>query len=912
MANYDSNYAIAQEISARIGTSPIPFDSVYSIALDIYNELGGEPAEFDSVYSILLGILPLVEGGIASKVIDDNSIVLDKTWSSSKINDEIQAVGGTANSDIEGKETEDIRFVSELPVDGEEGEQVVIRGENSDTLYKYINGAWVSQTPDATKLYFDVENEALYSYVTADGQFAPVSMVNTIVVGSNLNTNAALKGIKTPGVYSVVQRLHSSTKGDYIKNWTLTVEGIDYDEYERTDSIYQRIQSNYTIQKRTWSSTRATNDGWSNFSTYYAGEIKDTTTSKYYTWSSNKLNALFADINAVTDVDTLPDAEANKGKLVRYEGKVYYVKPEEFKAVKFTALEDGSSVGLAKLATNQTLESSLDGKNWSTFDTTTTISLNSGESVFVRGILSADNTSSDYTNFAMSGKIAASGNINTLWDYTAEDLGTGFQLKNYCGWALFNNCLSLVRVDELYLPSMHLAGHCYGSMFSNVGFDADTKIEMLPATTLATGCYQYMFLTNNRSAKMPRIAPILPAPTLVEQCYMAMFSGARIAESDMTNYIKCLATSGFDATYALNNFARSSSTGTFVKATAANDWLIGNNGIPTGWEVVNDDTVPEYTWHNVITYKWAEIPEALEAGTNIDITDNTISAKGYTYDDTIGSIKQHNVAYGDNPSTEDNNIATGTNCAVFGQGNTASSKCTFVAGESNSASSSYAVAVGYSNTVSKAAAVAFGRENTVAGQGGFAEGYKNNLTGQYAHAEGRENTASGLGSHVEGYKTSATGQASHAEGQSTSATSTGAHAEGETTQATGIAAHAEGFGSPTYGANIASGNGSHAEGVVTTAQNFGEHAEGCSNISHKASDTYGDLGNTQHSVGIGDNVAKKNAFEIMQNGDMYVFGVGGYQGTNTHVQEPSIKTLQAYLASLEARINALEGNTTVE
>jgi hypothetical protein len=63
MANYDSNYAIAQEISARIGASPIPFDSVYSIALKIYNELGGEPAEFDSVYSILLGILPLVEGG---------------------------------------------------------------------------------------------------------------------------------------------------------------------------------------------------------------------------------------------------------------------------------------------------------------------------------------------------------------------------------------------------------------------------------------------------------------------------------------------------------------------------------------------------------------------------------------------------------------------------------------------------------------------------------------------------------------------------------------------------------------------------------------------------------------------------------------------------------------------------------
>ena len=89
MANYNSNYEIAQEISARIGTSPVPFDSVYSISLEIYNELGGEPAEFDSVYSILLGILPLVEGGIASKVIDDSIITTLKTWSSSKINSEL-------------------------------------------------------------------------------------------------------------------------------------------------------------------------------------------------------------------------------------------------------------------------------------------------------------------------------------------------------------------------------------------------------------------------------------------------------------------------------------------------------------------------------------------------------------------------------------------------------------------------------------------------------------------------------------------------------------------------------------------------------------------------------------------------------------------------------------------------------
>lgn len=73
MSEYNSNYEIAQAISQRIGTAPIPFDSVYEICLAIYNELGGEPAEFDSVYEILLGILPLAEGagGKAIETVDE-------------------------------------------------------------------------------------------------------------------------------------------------------------------------------------------------------------------------------------------------------------------------------------------------------------------------------------------------------------------------------------------------------------------------------------------------------------------------------------------------------------------------------------------------------------------------------------------------------------------------------------------------------------------------------------------------------------------------------------------------------------------------------------------------------------------------------------------------------------------------
>ena len=84
MANYDSNYEIAQAISEKIGVSPIPFDSVYSIALKIYQELGGEESQFDSVYSILLGILPLAEGG-SGGTIEDVSVLPDANQYKNKV-----------------------------------------------------------------------------------------------------------------------------------------------------------------------------------------------------------------------------------------------------------------------------------------------------------------------------------------------------------------------------------------------------------------------------------------------------------------------------------------------------------------------------------------------------------------------------------------------------------------------------------------------------------------------------------------------------------------------------------------------------------------------------------------------------------------------------------------------------------
>ena len=143
--------------------------------------------------------------------------------------------------------------------------------------------------------------------------------------------------------------------------------------------------------------------------------------------------------------------------------------------------------------------------------------------------------------------------------------------------------------------------------------------------------------------------------------------------------------------------------------------------------------------------------------------------------------------------------------------------------------------------------------------------------GENSVAEGVGNTASGIASHAEGGYATASGNASHAEGASTTASGNSSHAEGEGTKAIGGASHVEGSRA------TASGFVSHAEGDRTIAQNRAEHAQGLFNVSHTG-DT--DAEKTIHSIGIGTINSRANAVEVMRDGKVFVYGLGGYDGTN--------------------------------
>ena len=84
-----------------------------------------------------------------------------------------------------------------------------------------------------------------------------------------------------------------------------------------------------------------------------------------------------------------------------------------------------------------------------------------------------------------------------------------------------------------------------------------------------------------------------------------------------------------------------------------------------------------------------------------------------------------------------------------------------------------------------------------------------------------------------------------------------------------------------YVPSTANGRGSHAEGNGTITLNNFEHSDGQYNASTKIDNTFGTAGNTLYSLGIGTSpVARANAVEVKQNGDIFIKGIGSYNGTN--------------------------------
>ena len=139
---------------------------------------------------------------------------------------------------------------------------------------------------------------------------------------------------------------------------------------------------------------------------------------------------------------------------------------------------------------------------------------------------------------------------------------------------MFNGCESLTSAPDL--PATTLASNCYNSMFNRC--TSLTSAPELPATTLADRCYNSMFF----KCTSLTTAPELPATTLAAWCYASMLNGCTNLNTIKLGY------NGIFADAPSNAFrgwvSGVASTGTFYYN--GSDTTRGTSAIPQGWTVL--------------------------------------------------------------------------------------------------------------------------------------------------------------------------------------------------------------------------------------------------------------------------------------------------------------------------------------
>ena len=171
---------------------------------------------------------------------------------------------------------------------------------------------------------------------------------------------------------------------------------------------------------------------------------------------------------------------------------------------------------------NPDIKYSYDGETWNSLAKATTITLaNVGDKVYIKGNNSSGLSQADENSmiFSLTGKVAASGNVNSLLDDGDGSTITTIP-NNNCFINLFYGCDALTTPPRL--PATTLKNACYCYMF--MGCTSLRTLPVLPAMTMAEeDTYAYMFCNCTSITSIP--SNYLPATTLGQWCYQAMFRG---------------------------------------------------------------------------------------------------------------------------------------------------------------------------------------------------------------------------------------------------------------------------------------------------------------------------------------------------------------------------------------------------
>lgn len=191
------------------------------------------------------------------------------------------------------------------------------------------------------------------------------------------------------------------------------------------------------------------------------------------------------------------------------------------------------------------------GQTWTSITSSTSgvtlATLNTNDKLLIKGSNYSYAPSSNYNYFTSTDTFNVEGNIMSM--LYGDDFG-----------------------GQTTLPSTRTF---YDLFYQNTNI-VNAGNLILPATTLTSYCYEYMFYNCTGLTT----APVLPATTLATYCYYYMFCGCT-----SLNQIICLATD-ISASNCLTNWvSRVAPTGTFIKDSSMTNWTTGVNGIPSGWTV---------------------------------------------------------------------------------------------------------------------------------------------------------------------------------------------------------------------------------------------------------------------------------------------------------------------------------------
>ena len=267
---------------------------------------------------------------------------------------------------------------------------------------------------------------------------------------------------------------------------------------------------------------------------------------------------------AITDNGTYTKEDGYSAVTVNIDTQAYYNSgytqaekdmQDRYTYLTFVAEETGNIVWGCVGGLSKTIYYSKNGGEWTSITSSSSgenISVVSGDIVRFRGDNSTyGNQYNGYSHFRCGSlRYKIYGNPNSLIDS--------------CQFGNITSLTDTYTFSQLF--------------YANTGLDiAENHNLYLSATGLTQNCYDGMFTNCSSLTK----APLLPAKTLVENCYSRMFSYC----TSLT-YIKCLATTlGNSSTYQW--LASASATGTFVKAKNVT-WPRNNNGIPSGWTVIEE------------------------------------------------------------------------------------------------------------------------------------------------------------------------------------------------------------------------------------------------------------------------------------------------------------------------------------